>query len=202
MGTPWLRRQPSTPGNRRRKKTLAMQTSLAHPRATTRRGKQIVPSMWWNGHDAIRSTDVSRVNLKAYWIVSAFFTPRESIRPGTVTDSKVSQMKYSKQPKGPIKRNSLKNLRVTSPKLTGRSTTSMVAPILMSQGGSRNSQPRRSWRSHLPPPSTLSGLMSPSPLIVATTWTLFQRWGGILSLSAPSSRMSSSSESSLMEAAP
>jgi hypothetical protein len=43
-------------------------------------------------------------------------------------------MKYSRRPKGPIKRKSLKNPRVTSPKLTRRSTTSMVVPILMSQG--------------------------------------------------------------------
>jgi hypothetical protein len=48
-------------------------------------------------------------------------------------------MKYSRQAKGPIRRISLKNLRATSPKLTRRSTTSMVASILMSQGGSRNS---------------------------------------------------------------
>jgi hypothetical protein len=30
------------------------------------------------------------VNLKASWIASAFFTPRERTRVGTVTDSKVS----------------------------------------------------------------------------------------------------------------
>jgi hypothetical protein len=38
--------------------------------------------------------------LKVSWIASAISTPKESIRPGTVTDSKVSQMKYSRQPRG------------------------------------------------------------------------------------------------------
>jgi hypothetical protein len=51
--------------NRRRKRTWAMQTSLACPTAMTRRGKQIVPSMRWNGRDATRSTSSSWVNLKA-----------------------------------------------------------------------------------------------------------------------------------------
>jgi hypothetical protein len=63
------------------------------------------------------------------------FNPRESTRPGTTTNSKGSQMKYSRRPMGPIKRKSLKSLRSTSPKLIRRSTTSMVASILMSQGG-------------------------------------------------------------------
>jgi hypothetical protein len=63
--TPWPMRHPSTLGNRRRKGTQAMQTSLARPRATTRRGKRIIPSMWWNGCDATRSTSPSRGNLKA-----------------------------------------------------------------------------------------------------------------------------------------
>jgi hypothetical protein len=67
----------------------------------------------------------------------------------------------------------------------GVTTTSMVAPVLMSQGESRNPQPGRSWRSHPPTSSTISGLRSPSPLIAVTTQTLFQSRGGILSLSAP-----------------
>jgi hypothetical protein len=78
-----LRRRPSTPGNRRRKRTRATWTSLARPRATTRRGKRIVPSMQWNGCDATRSTDPGRVNLKASWIASAFSTP------GKAQDSKL-----------------------------------------------------------------------------------------------------------------
>jgi hypothetical protein len=69
-----------------------------------------------------------------------------------MADSKVSQMKYSRRLKGLIKRKSSKNLKATSPKLRRRSTTSI---ILMSQGGSRNSQPERSWRSHPPPPEYL-----------------------------------------------
>jgi hypothetical protein len=123
----------------KKEKDTAMQTSLAHPRAMTRRGKWIVLSMWWNDHNAIRSTDLGRVNLKASWIASAFSTPREIPRPRTATNSKVSQMKYSRRPKGTIRRKIPKNPRATSPKLTRGSTTSMVAPILMSQGGSRNS---------------------------------------------------------------
>jgi hypothetical protein len=67
------------------------------------------------------------------------FHPRESTRSRTVTDSKVSQMKYSRRPRGMIKRKSLKNLRATSPNLTSRLTTSTMAPILMSQGESRHS---------------------------------------------------------------
>jgi hypothetical protein len=89
-----------------------------------------------------------------------------------VCNAKVSQMTYSRQPKGPIRRKSLKNPSATSPKLTRRSTTSMVAPILRSQGRRRNSQPGRSWRSQLPPPSNLSGPRSPSPSTVVTTRTL------------------------------
>jgi hypothetical protein len=91
-----------TLGNRRRKMTRATRTSLAHPRAMTRRGKRIIPSMRWNGRDTTRSTIPGWVNLKASWIASAFSTPRESTRPETVTDSKVSQMKYSRWPKGLI----------------------------------------------------------------------------------------------------
>jgi hypothetical protein len=109
------------------------------------------------------------------------FTPRESTRPETVIDAKVSQMRCSRWPKGPIKRKSPKSPRVTSPKLIRRSTTSMVAPTHMSQGGSKNSQPRRSWRSHPPPPSTLNGSRSPSPSTVVNTRTLCQTRGNILS---------------------
>jgi hypothetical protein len=82
------------------------------------------------------------------------FHPRESTRLRTAIDSKVSQMKYSRWPNGPIKRKRLKNQRATFPKLTSRSTTSTVAPILISQGKSRNSQLGRSCRSHPPPLST------------------------------------------------
>jgi hypothetical protein len=89
--------------------------------------------------DATRSTGPSWGNWKASWITSAFLTPRESTSPRTMTNSKVLQMKYSRRPKRPIMRKSMKNLRVTSLKLRRRSTTSIVAPILISQGGSRNS---------------------------------------------------------------
>jgi hypothetical protein len=159
----WSRRQPSTQENRRRRRSRATWTSLARPRVTIRRGKQIVSSTRWNSHDATRSTDLGWVNFKASWITSTFSTPRESTRPETVTDSKVSQMRCSRRPKWPIKKKSPKNQRVTSPKLIRRSTTSMMAPSHMSQGGSRNSQPRRSWQSHPPPSSTLNGLRSPLP---------------------------------------
>jgi hypothetical protein len=76
--------------NRRRKSTHATWTHLARPRATTRRGKQIILSTQWNDRDATRSTDPGRVNLKASYIASAFSTPRESTRPRTMTDPKVS----------------------------------------------------------------------------------------------------------------
>jgi hypothetical protein len=33
--------------------------SLAHPRAMKRRGKRIIPSMRWNGHEATSSTGPS-----------------------------------------------------------------------------------------------------------------------------------------------
>jgi hypothetical protein len=111
------------------------------------------------------------------------------MRPGTMTNSKVSQMRCSRWPKGLIKRKSPKSHRVTSPKLIRRSNTSIVSLIHMSLGESRNSQPERSWRSHLPPPSTLKGLRSPSPLTAVTTWTLCQSRGDILSKLAPSSRI-------------
>jgi hypothetical protein len=77
-----------------------MQTSLACPTAMTRRGKQIVPSMRWNGRDATRSTSSSRVNLKASWIASAFSNPREWTRPRTATDSKVYVDEVLKMAKG------------------------------------------------------------------------------------------------------
>jgi hypothetical protein len=54
------------------------------------------------------STDTGQMNLKSSWIASAFSTPRESTRPGTVTDSKVLQMRCSIRPKGPARRKSLK----------------------------------------------------------------------------------------------
>jgi hypothetical protein len=136
--------------------------------------------MWWNGHDATMSTGLDQVNLKASWIASAFSTPRESSRPGTVTDCKVLQMRCSRRRKGSIKIKSPKNSRATSLKLIRRSTTSMVDSTHTSQGGSRNSQPGRSWQSHPPPPSTLSGLRSPSPSTAVTTQTLCQSQGGIL----------------------
>jgi hypothetical protein len=113
-------------------RTQATQTSLARPWDTTRRGKWIIPSTRWNSRDATRSTGLGRVNLEASWIASAFSTPTKSERPRTTTDSKVSQMKYSRCPNGLIRRKSPKNPRATSTKLTRRSTTSMVAPILMS----------------------------------------------------------------------
>jgi hypothetical protein len=147
----------------------------------TRRGKWIVLSTRCNGRDATKSTGPGRVNLKASWIASAFSNPRKSTSPETATNSKVSHMKYSRWPKGLIRRKSPKNPRVTSPKLTRRSATSMVAPILMSQGTSRNSQPGRSWQSRPPPLSTLSGLMPTSSSTIVTTRTLCRSRGGILS---------------------
>jgi hypothetical protein len=90
------KRRPSTLGNRRRRRTQATWTSLARPRAMTRRGKQIVLSTQWNDHDVTRSTGPGQVNLMASWIASPFSTPRESTRPETVTDQK----KKPKEPKG------------------------------------------------------------------------------------------------------
>jgi hypothetical protein len=58
--------RPSIIESRRRRRSQATQTNLAHPRATTRRGRWIVPSTPWNGHVVIRSTDPDRVNLKAF----------------------------------------------------------------------------------------------------------------------------------------
>jgi hypothetical protein len=107
------------------------------------------------GHDEKRKSDCSinaverpqcnkeygpgRVNLKASCITSAFSIPKESTRPRTVTDSKVSQMRFSRRLKRPIGRKIMMNRRVSSPKLKGRSTTFTVASTHMSQGGSRNS---------------------------------------------------------------
>jgi hypothetical protein len=51
-------------------------------------------------------------------------TRRESTRPGTMTDSTVLQMRFSRRPKMLIKRRSPKIQRAISPKLTRRSTTS------------------------------------------------------------------------------
>jgi hypothetical protein len=65
-----------------------------------KREKWIIMSIWWNGRDTTRSTGPGRVNLKASWITSSSSTPRESTRPKTVTDSKGSQMKFSRQEKG------------------------------------------------------------------------------------------------------
>jgi hypothetical protein len=81
-------------------------------------------------------------------------TPRESTRLRTTTDSKISQMRSSRQPQRPIKRRSPKTQRMTSPLLTRRSTISTVVLTPMSQGGSRNSPPEWSWWSHLSPSST------------------------------------------------
>jgi hypothetical protein len=168
------------------------------------------------GHDKKRKADHSVNTMerlqhhKEYWprlgdfegFASASSNPKESTRSRTATDSKVLQMRFSRRPEVPIKRKSLRNPTMTSPKPIRGSTTSMVAPIYMSQGGSRNSQTGRSWWSLLPPQSTLDGLRSPLPSTVVTTQSLCQSWGGILSSSAPSSRMLSSTKSSSMEEAP
>jgi hypothetical protein len=138
------------------------------------------------GHDNRRKVDRSVNMVEWQWHHKEFrprpgFTPRESTRPRVVTDSKVSQMRFSRRPKGPIKRKSLRIPRATSPRLIKRSTTSMVAPSHMSRGGSENSLPGSSWLSRPPPPSTLSGQRSSLPSTVATTRILCQSWGGILS---------------------
>jgi hypothetical protein len=170
-----------TQENIRRRRSQATRTNLAHPRAITRRGKQSIPSTWWNNRNTTRSTGPGQVNLNASWIAFAFSTPRESTRPETAADSNVSQILCSRRPKGLIRRKRLKNPRVTSLKLIRRSSTSMVAPIHMSKGESRNSQPGWSWRYHLMPLGTLNGLRSPLPLTVVTTRTLCQSRGCILS---------------------
>jgi hypothetical protein len=68
----WLRRQPSILESRR---SQAARTSLARPRATTRRGKWTILSTQWSGHDSTRSIGPNRVNLKASWIAYAFSPP-------------------------------------------------------------------------------------------------------------------------------
>jgi hypothetical protein len=55
-----------------------MRTSLDHPWATARKGKQIISSMRWKGLDTTRSTGPSRVNLKASWIASTFSSLRKA----------------------------------------------------------------------------------------------------------------------------
>jgi hypothetical protein len=70
----------------------------------TRRENQTILSTRWNSLDAIESTGPGQANLKASWIAFAFFIPRESTRSETATDSKVLQMRFSRQPSRPIKR--------------------------------------------------------------------------------------------------
>jgi hypothetical protein len=69
------------------------------------------------------------------------FHPRGNIRPKTMTDFKVPQMRSSRRLKRLIKKRSLKTQRATSSRLTSMSTTSMVDLTPMSQGGSRSSLP-------------------------------------------------------------
>jgi hypothetical protein len=68
-----------------------------------RRGKQAILSVRWNDRDTIRSTGLGWVNLKASWIAFVYSYPRESTRLGATIDSKVLQMRFSRQPKVPIK---------------------------------------------------------------------------------------------------
>jgi hypothetical protein len=65
-------------------------------------------------------------------------------RPGTMTDSKVSDMRFSRYPKGTIKRKSSRIPKATSSRLIKRSTTPMVGLSHLSQGGSKNKQLVRS----------------------------------------------------------
>jgi hypothetical protein len=67
------------------------------------------------------------------------YHPSKSTRLGTATDSKVLQMRCSRLPKRLIKRRSLKNQRVTSPRLIMRSATFMEDLTPMSLVGSKNS---------------------------------------------------------------
>jgi hypothetical protein len=60
-----------------------------------------------------------------------------------------------KMTKRPIKRKGPKNRRAIFPKHIRRSDMSMEVLTPMSLGGSRNSQPGRSWWSHPPPPDYL-----------------------------------------------
>jgi hypothetical protein len=146
---PWPRRRPSTLGNRRRKRTQATRTSLAHPRATTRRGKWIILSMQWNDHGATRSISTGWVNFKASWIASTFSTPRESIRAITMTKG-TDQVKKPEESKGDFP-DSYESRR--KQKLTAREVMAVSSP---------------------PPPSTLSGPRSPSPSTAMTTQTLYR----------------------------
>jgi hypothetical protein len=68
-------------------------------------------------------------------------------RPGTMTDSKVSDMRFSRYPKGTIKRKSSRIPKATSSRLIKRSTTPMVGLSHLSQGGSKNKQLVRSQMS-------------------------------------------------------
>jgi hypothetical protein len=130
------------------------------------------------------------------------FHPRESTRPGIATDSKVSQIKYSRWPKGLIKRK-----KPEEPKGDFLEAHKEVNYIY---GGPDSYESRRKQKltarevMAVSPvtPSTLSGLRSPSPSTTVTTRTLFRSRGDILSLSAPSSRMLSSTEFLWMEAVP
>jgi hypothetical protein len=72
-----------------RRRSQATRISLAHPRAMTRRGCRTILLTWLIGLIIIRSTVPGRVNLKASWIAFVFFTPKESTRPKTATNSKV-----------------------------------------------------------------------------------------------------------------
>jgi hypothetical protein len=96
ISTPLPRSQSSTLGSRRSRRSRATRTSLDRPRATTRRGKRIALSTWWIGDDATCSARQSQMNLKASRIAFASSTPRERTRPETVTNSKVSQMRFSR----------------------------------------------------------------------------------------------------------
>jgi hypothetical protein len=72
-----------------RRRSQVTQINLAHPRATIRKESQTVRLMRLNGLVIIRSTGPGRVNSKAVWITFVFFTPKESTRPETATDSKI-----------------------------------------------------------------------------------------------------------------
>jgi hypothetical protein len=128
------------------------------------------------------------------------FHPGEGTRPETMTDSKVLQMRFSRQPKALINGKSLRSPRASSLKLTRRSTTSMVAPSHMSQGGSRNSQPGRSWRSRLPPRSTLTEV--PTTFDRSDHPDFVPKPGWYPLIVSPFVNMSSSTESLSMEVAP
>jgi hypothetical protein len=140
--------QPSTLEIRRRTRSGATQIIPAPRRVTTRIGRQTAPWPTYSGHITTKSVNLGQESLKVSLIRSAFSTPRENTRLGTVTDSKVLQMRSSRWPKRLIKRRRLKTQRATSLRLTKRLATSMVDPTPMSKGGSRSSLLGRSWRSH------------------------------------------------------